>query len=49
VTTKRIAEFTKAYMPLSMFPDQKISAIDPKTWSDIIDNGQIMVIRGKEK
>jgi len=49
VTTKRIAEFTKAYMPLSMTSEQKNPAIDSKTWSDIIDKGQIVEIRGKEK
>jgi hypothetical protein len=48
VTTKRLASFTKAYMPLSMTPEQKIPAIEPKTWSQIIDQGQIPIVQGKE-
>jgi hypothetical protein len=49
VTTKRIAPFTEAYMPLSMDPEQKIPAMTPEMWLSIIQNHQIPIIHDKKQ
>ncbi|MFA6080604.1 MAG: hypothetical protein WC753_03970 [Candidatus Gracilibacteria bacterium] len=49
VTTRRLAPFTKAYMPVSMTPEQKIPAVSPEMWSSIIDQHEIIVFEDKKQ